>query len=150
MRPGDLFHTGIVVEEIEPAMEWFAAVVGHAWCEPIEADVVVELEDGEHSLTFEITYSRSEPRLELVRAIPATLWEASNLGVHHLGYWSDDIEDDLAHLAGAGARIDAVSRGPGGSALWAYCTTAAGTRLELVNRIQEPFMSAWFATGRIE
>jgi hypothetical protein len=36
----------------------------------------------------------------------------------------------------------------GGTTLWAYCKAEAGPRVELVNRLIEPVMSEWFATGR--
>ena len=95
-------------------------------------------------------YSRDVPRLELVRAIPETLWQPANAGVHHLGYWSDDVDADVAALVAGGAVLEAGSRIPDGSFLWAYCRAASGQRIEFVSRVLEPIMSMWWTASSAE
>jgi predicted enzyme related to lactoylglutathione lyase len=146
--PSNLYHTGIVVDDVPAAMEWFEKAVGYRWCEPFTAEQLVRLEDGERTLTIQGTYSMDEPRLELVGAIEGTLWRPASAGVHHLGYWSDDVDEDIAAVSALGGRVEARSLLPDGSSLWAYCRSGVGARIEFVSRALEPIMSAWFATGR--
>ena len=148
MRPKDLYHTGLVVDDLDATMRWFTDVAGYAWCEPFAGEQVVQLPGGERTLMMRGVYSLSEPRLELVGMVPDTLWQPTNAGVHHLGYWSDDVDRDVAMLVANGAQLEARSLLPDGSSLWAYCRAASGQRIEFVSRMLEPAMSAWWATGR--
>jgi hypothetical protein len=147
--PSNLYHTGIVVANVPDAMRWFEEAAGYRWCEPFMAEQVVQLEDGERTLTIQGTYSMDEPRLELVGAIEGTLWRPSLAGVHHLGYWSDLVDEDVAALAALGGEVEARSLLPDGTSLWAYCRSGIGPRIEFVSRALEPIMSAWFATGHL-
>ncbi len=69
--------------------------------------------------------------------------------MHHLGYWSDDVESDLATLeaTGMGYEVKAFNPDGSGTLLWAYCKGPAGPRIELVSRAMEPFIAYWFATA---
>ena len=149
MQPDDLYHTGLVVDDIEATMRWFTDVAGYEWCDQFVGEQVVQLPGGERTLTMRGVYSLSEPRLELVGTISDTLWEPSNAGVHHLGYWSDEVDRDVATLVANGVQLEARSLMPDGSSLWAYCTAASGPRIEFVSRVLEPVMSEWWATGRM-
>ena len=81
-----------------------------------ESEQPVVLEGGPARLTFGFAYSIQDPhRIELVQAIPGTLWEVPRPGgAHHLGYWSDDVPAMSAALAARGlplaARVGTVSR----------------------------------------
>jgi len=56
------------------------------------------LPDGEATLDLVFTYSKTEPRVEVIQSMPGTLWvPAEDSGIHHLGYWSDDVAAD-AHV----------------------------------------------------
>ena len=149
MQPEDLYHTGLVVDDIEATMRWFTDVAGYEWCDQFAGEQVVQLPGGERTLTMRGVYSLSEPRLELVGTISDTLWEPSNAGVHHLGYWSDEVDRDVATLVANGVQLEARSLMPDGSSLWAYCRAASGPRIEFVSRVLEPVMSEWWATGRM-
>jgi len=149
MQPEDLYHTGLVVDDIEATMRWFTDVAGYEWCDQFAGEQVVQLPGSERTLTMRGVYSLSEPRLELVGTISDTLWEPSNAGVHHLGYWSDEVDRDVATLVANGVQLEARSLMPDGSSLWAYCRAASGPRIEFVSRVLEPIMSEWWATGRM-
>ena len=86
----------------------------------------------------------SSPRLEIIQAVPGTLWEpAAGSGIHHLGYWSDDVAADSAALEERGYALEAAGQ------VWAYHRNPAGPRIELVNRVVQPGMEAYWATGRM-
>jgi hypothetical protein len=134
VNPSDLYHTGIVVEDVAAAMQWFEKAGGYRWCEPFTAEQVVQLEDGERTLTLQGTYSMDEPRLELVGAIEGTLWRPASVGAHHLGFWSDHVDDDVGSMSALGGVVEARSLLPDGSSLWAYCRSVLGVRIEFVSR----------------
>ena len=71
---------------------------------------------------MKMVYSGAEPRLELLQTVPGTVWTPADSGVHHLGYWSDDVESDLATLESNGMTLEVKSYNPDGSGtlLWAY------------------------------
>ena len=148
MKPEDLYHTGIVVEDFEAALEWFTKVAGYRWCDELALEQTVWTTGGERTIPIRFAYSMSEPRLEVLQAVPGTVWVPSNSGIHHLGYWSDDVDADLAVLAEAGLQVEVKAPTPKGSSLWAYCRGESGPRIELVSRALEPMMAEWFATGR--
>lgn len=148
MKPEDLYHTGIVVEDFDGALRWFTKVAGYRWCDELALDQTVWTPAGDQTVPIRFAYSMSTPRLEVLQAVPGTVWMPSNSGIHHLGYWSDDVDADVEVLAGAGLAVEVKAPIPGGSSLWAYCRGDSGPRVELVSRSLEPMMAKWFATGR--
>ena len=54
--------------------------------------------DGEITVPMKMVYSGADPRLELLQTVAGTVWTPADSGVHHIGYWSDDVESDLAAL----------------------------------------------------
>ena len=148
MKPEDLYHTGIVVEDLDAARRWLTDVAGYRWCDEYAGDVVVETVGGEIEVPIRFAYSMSEPRLELLQSVPGTVWVPESSGIHHLGYWSDDVERDLATLAAQGMHVEVRAISGPSRTQWAYSKGPSGPRIELVDRALEPMMSAWFATGR--
>jgi hypothetical protein len=73
--------------------------------------------------------------VEIVRRVPGTLWEpVAGGGVHHVGYWSDDVEADGRALVARGYAEEARGVHPDGTAVWTYHRSANGPRVELVSR----------------
>jgi catechol 2,3-dioxygenase-like lactoylglutathione lyase family enzyme len=149
MKPDDLYHTGIVVDDFDATLKWFSAIAGYRWTDVVEVDQVAHTPEGEITVPMRMVYSGSEPRVEVLETVPGTVWKPADSGVHHLGYWSDDVESDLAALESTGMQCEVKSFNPDGSGtlLWAYCKGAAGPRIELVSRAMEPFIKVWFASA---
>lgn len=147
MNPDLNYHTGLVVADLEAAMKWFSDTAGYRWCEPFEGEQLVQLPDREVTLTLSGTYSVGDGGLELVAAVPDTLWQPANAGVHHLGYWSDDVDKDVQALLDTGAELEAKSVMPDGAAAWAYCRAGFGPRIEFVTSLLRPVMEDYFAKG---
>ena len=148
MRADALYHSGIVVEDFDATLEWFTRVAGYQWGELFAGDVTVSTPAGDVVVPMRIAYSVDEPRLEILQAAEGTLWMPADSGVHHLGYWSDDVDADLATLLAEGLTLEAVAPMPDGSALWAYCKPPTGPRIELVSRVIEPALTEMFAAAR--
>jgi len=69
-----------------------------------EVEMPVWSPDGAKSVTFRFAYTDQGPhRLELVGAIPGTLWEVEGPGrIHRTGYWCNDVQAASAHMLSRG------------------------------------------------
>lgn len=140
MKPEDLYHTGIVVDDLDATLDWFTKVAGYRWTDVVEVDQVAETPHG----VLGGGPTGGDPA--------DSSWNhlgSCGFGVHHLGYWSDDVESDLAALETTGMQFEVKAFNPDGSGtmLWAYCKGPAGPRIELVSRAMKPFIEYWFATA---
>jgi catechol 2,3-dioxygenase-like lactoylglutathione lyase family enzyme len=138
LSPGDLYHTGLVVADMESAAKRLTAAMGYTWTIPVEADLMVATAAGDVEVPFRFVYSLQAPHLELIQEAPGTIWTASADGApHHLGYWVDDIVAAATQLEEAGYQLEAR---PSGEALsmFAYFTDATGVRIEIVDRAMFP------------
>lgn len=148
LRPGDQFHAGIVVDDLEAALAQLSDLFGYEWCDEIAVRTEVTLPTGPVEVDQRFRYSRDEPRLEVIQSVPGTLWEpAAGSGIHHLGYWSADLARDAAALEGRGFAREAAGIRPDGALFWAYFRAAAGPRIELVSTDLRPGLTAYFGTG---
>ena len=134
----DLYHTGIVVHDLEKAKAEMSEQLGLTWGVQGESEQPVVLDGGPATLTFGFAYSARGPhRIEVVQAIPGTLWEVPRPGsAHHLGYWSDDVPAMSAALAARGLPLAArVGTGqPDGEAPIVMHRAPSGLYVELVDR----------------
>jgi Glyoxalase/Bleomycin resistance protein/Dioxygenase superfamily len=150
MRASDQFHAGIVVDDFDATLSALSELFGYEWGEEIRATVPVQLPQGEITIDLGFVYSLTLPRLEIIRTIPGTLWTQSpGSSVHHLGYWSDDVEADAARLADKGYATEAMGCDPSGSPYWSYNRSGDGLRIELVSRTIEAALKNYWKTGRI-
>lgn len=134
LAPADLYHAGIVVADVDEAVERLTKAGGYRWTQTMAYTVPVVTADGPLDVPFEIVYSIDAPHLELVKEIPGTPWtSAPRNAVHHLGYWTDDIDATGVALAAAGYDLE-VRSGGNGPAMFAYYRDPLGVRIELVNR----------------
>lgn len=146
MRAVDQFHVGVVVDDLDDALDELTGAFGYEWCDVIAMPVPVWLPSGETEIDLAFAYSRSTPRLELIRTIPGSVWEpAAGSGVHHLGYWSDDVARDSTALEQLGYAVEAAGLREDGSRHWAYLRRAGRPRIELVTRELEPLLAQLWA-----
>ncbi len=134
MRGADQFHVGIVVEDLDAALVELGELFGYEWCPEIAIANPVVLPDSEFTLDLRFTYSATVPRVEVIQSRPGTLWTpAPGSGIHHMGYWSEDMAADQALLVSRGYAEEA--RGVrDGVTTWAYHRSPSGPRIELVSR----------------
>jgi Glyoxalase/Bleomycin resistance protein/Dioxygenase superfamily len=95
-----LYHTGIVVRDLAAAMRDFSDATGIRWREAGSMVVPVSHLGEDLDIPFSAVYSLDGPHyLELVQEVPGTVWVCPGDGhVHHLGYWTDDLETTAAEL----------------------------------------------------
>ena len=134
LRPADLYHTGVVVPDLDAAIDRLSAVGGYRWTKTVEAVMPVLTADGPVDIPFKMVYSIDAPHLELVQEVPGTTWtSAPRNAVHHLGYWTDDVLATGAQLERAGYAFE-VRAGGDGPPIFAYYLDPLGVRIELVAR----------------
>jgi Glyoxalase/Bleomycin resistance protein/Dioxygenase superfamily len=148
MKTADQFHVGVVVDDLDATLADLTALFGYRWCPKLEVSTPVLLPDGEATLDLVFTYSTAAPRVEVIQSMPGTLWmPAPTSGIHHLGYWSDDVGADAAALAERGYAAEATGVRPDGTAIWAYHRSASGPRIELVSRDIAEGLQQYWASG---
>jgi len=140
----DLYHTGIVVPDIEAWKSRMTEVAGHRWTETMTGDLRVRLADGEHDLRLRYAYSLDAPHIELVQEVPGTPWTAAErIATHHLGYFCDDLLTTSKQLEEAGFPLEACAIVDGGPSIFAYHLDPAGVRIEIVDRARIPDFDAY-------
>jgi hypothetical protein len=147
VRAEDQFHIGIVVEDLESALEELSELLGYEFCDQIGGPIAVNGPGGEALVDLRFAYSRTSPRVEVIRAVPGTLWEPSDSGIHHIGYWSDDVAADSAALVEKGWATEAVGVRPDGTPYWSFHRSPTGPRIELVSRSVQAGMEQYWAGG---
>jgi hypothetical protein len=146
MKAEDQFHLGIVTEDLEASRSQLSTLFGYEWGPEVGGPLTVELPAGETELGLFCAYSVTTPRIELVRGIPGTLWEpVDGVGIHHLGYWSDDVAADSAELAAQGFVTEATRTGPDGRLFFSFQRSTSGLRIELVDRSAQPALQQCWA-----
>jgi hypothetical protein len=139
---------GIVVDDLDAALIEMTDLFGYEWCSLISVETPVVLRLGESSLGLTFAYSKNTPRVEVIQSIPGTLWvPAPESGLHHLGYWSDDVAADADRLTLQGYAREASGVRPDGEPVWAYHRRPGGPRIELVSRqLQAGLEQYWAST----
>lgn len=145
LRPQDLYHTGIVVPDLDAAMATLGALAGYEWIKPMSYTLPFRTSSGVRELTSTIVYSLQSPHIELVQEVPGSPWTAApGNAVHHLGYFSDDLAESARALEANGFSLEMTADAPGSDlSLFAYFTDASGTRIEIVDRALFPDFPAF-------
>jgi hypothetical protein len=143
----DQFHAGIVTDDLDTTIAELTDQFGYEWAPEIALPNPVSLPDRDVVLDLRFRYSVTTPRLEIIQTIPGTMWRpAEGSGIHHLGYWSDDVPADCAALEARGYTREAAGKQDDGSIYWAYLRRGDGPRIELVSRaLEEGLSQLWSA-----
>jgi hypothetical protein len=154
LSAADQYHAGIVVDDPVATMAQLTDLLGYEWADQIGGPITVSLPDGDRQVEMRTWYSKTMPRLEVVQSHPGTVWTRADSGLHHLGYWVDDVPATIAELVGRGYTFEAAGKLPDGQPYWAYLqppagSGAAGPRLEIVSRALQPMMERYFETGSV-
>lgn len=147
----EVFHTGFVVPDIEAAMAELTATLGCAWAPLQDQRLPLRFPDGDADVRLRFTYSTVAHHLELIEAVPGTVWALQPEGAaatHHVGVWSADVAGDSERLSRAGSPCLATYRTRSGRpAGFAYHRLAAGGLIEFVDVARKEVFAQWFAGG---
>jgi hypothetical protein len=132
----DLYHTGIVVDDLASARERFGKLLGVTWLEG-GGEVRFRSHDGVRAARTAYAISAEGPHhVELVQSVPGTLYTVAGSGqAHHLGYWADDVRVTSAALSGSGLpEVASIYFGDDDVApICAYHQAGEGFYIELVS-----------------
>jgi catechol 2,3-dioxygenase-like lactoylglutathione lyase family enzyme len=104
LHPAQLFHVGIVAEDIEAAKAEISANLGMTWRGKTEMRDLI-LYGQERTVELQVAFSvQGPPHVEIIQSIPDSPWSATSSGVHHLCYWAEDSVDVCLRLEEAGNR----------------------------------------------
>lgn len=146
------YHAGVVVDDIERAIEDLSDRFGYTFNPPTSLAIPV-LDDRvtgrTHSVDLVASYTREGPfRLEVIQAQGSGVYSADLAGLHHLGVWEHDPQSRLDELEAAGDPVDAVIRRADGAISAIYCRPRlVHARIEYVNDDRRPQLEQWFEAG---
>ncbi len=145
----NLYHIGVVVEEIEEAMRQVAEQIGVTWAPRRTASVTVREGPGVAPIALEVVYSRNGPPfIELIEGKGSGVWSAAGGSrLHHLGIYVDDLVAETARLTRLGMTPEALGVGANpddlAPSLFSYMNSPFGIRIELVDAKGRDGLLAW-------
>lgn len=146
------FHIGLLVADLERAMERYSDVLGVSFVAPAIAACELQEPWRVEPCELRVTYSnQGPPYLELLEAQGDGIYGLhQGEGMHHLGVWEPDCERRVDKLTTAqGMRKEATQFTPEGKIIVAYFypNHLHGTRLEIVDAARQPMMETWISGG---
>jgi hypothetical protein len=140
----ELFHTGIVVDDLASAKDELATALALTWRDG-GGRVLLVTPDGTRSVRTSYAISTRGPHhVELCQSIPGTLWTAAaGPGqAHHLGYWVDDVASVSAELEELGSTtVATILPSEGAAPICAYHRTQSGLYVEVVSLVLRPVLT---------
>jgi glyoxalase/bleomycin resistance protein/dioxygenase superfamily protein len=135
LQSQDMYHTGILVPDLEAAMDRMIAVGGYHWTAIQRAELPIRLASGDQVMRLHYAYSLEAPHIELVQEVPGTPWTAArNVATHHIGYFCDDLSATSTKLEEAGFAREATAVIDGEPGIFAFHLGPSGERIEIVAR----------------
>jgi hypothetical protein len=141
LHPAQLFHIGVVAEDIDKAMAEMSQALGLTWKGGQPQTMSLCIFGEERRVEMRIAHSvQGPPHVELIQAIPDSPWATPTaVGAHHLCYWSDRPQEAIAALKAAGAtralgKPDAAS---------GYFRTPSGMYVEVIGPELRAQLSGW-------
>lgn len=136
INPKDLYHTGIVVANLDVAAEDLTKSTGVNWRPERTVTVDTRTSTGILTVPFRMLYSvEGPPFIELIEGIPGTIWSAAGGSrLHHIGYWAADVAAESERLEALGLHREGGDDGPDGFPKnFSYHSQGNGVLIELIN-----------------
>src|ERR1039458_1491376 len=148
-----MFHTGLIVFDLETAMRNMSEAFGFVWAKPIVSGGEIHVLGGGTSYReSRVTYSLEGPHhIELIEQIDNTAWKNATGGpmIHHLGFSVQNLAAEVARLEALGYRMEFSGMGDSKSAsrvsyLHDY---NGGLWIELVDATLHQEIDEWINSG---
>lgn len=152
---GELYHTGIVVDDLDEAMSLLTRIAGLQWASPQVIGGLVKTSKGPLYRSSRFTYSIEGPHhVELIQHLDSTAWETATGGrfVHHLGFWVDDLQQGMNSMNDLGLTaelhgLDAQGRPTSPSF---HRHAGSGLWFELIDSSSRAAMARWWAGAELQ
>jgi len=149
LLPGNLFHSGFIVDDLEAAVAEMSALGIRRWTTPKRSELPALSPDRSVG-TFRVRYVYSVDgphHFELIEPLPYGVISSVNTATfHHLGFWSDEREKDLKGLLDRGYRLEYDLLRPSDEIAATYLTSNTGPRVELIPSANRDRMQAKWNT----
>ena len=149
MRLSEMYHVGIVVPDVEAGRRRLTELLGTVWGPIVETEMKVRDGAGAAStVQLKMCYSTETPYLELIEERPGTPYVCNPVSnLHHIGFFSGDLDADSSALSGAQCPIDlAPSEEESAAVGWVYHRDPLGIRFELVDAATRSGMQEFLCT----
>lgn len=149
---GELYHTGVVVTDLEAAMARTRISLGIEWIDPIRSRTEVWTPAGRRQLSLMWVYSMGAGhRIELIQQLndvdESDRWDMPR--EPHFGYWVKDADKARAQLESAGLETCFARMSAGGeTTLVSYHQGPAGFCVELVSEKARPALQGLLDGGK--
>jgi Glyoxalase/Bleomycin resistance protein/Dioxygenase superfamily len=145
MTEAAAYHLGIVVPDIDAAMDSLSDAMGLSWADVTSHAFDLRTPAGLEQMQLAYTYSiEGPPFFELMRGPDDSTWSAANGPfVHHVGFWTPDLGSAASHLEAVGMPMEMTSAKSAGPSVFAYHDSGLGFMIELVDRARKPGLYAW-------
>jgi hypothetical protein len=146
-----LFHTGVIVDDLERAMESWGTALGLHWAPPKTATTPMSCPDGVLPREVRFVYSVEGPHhIELLEQVDATPYLSLTGGrhIHHLGYFTTDLVGQSRRLEEQGFPCELSGVGDDGRpnrATFHRHPLAPGMWIELVDESVAADIDPWMA-----
>jgi Glyoxalase/Bleomycin resistance protein/Dioxygenase superfamily len=121
------YQVGIIVPELEPAMEELGTALGLSWG-------AIRTGDYPPSPIRFVFSVEGPPHIELIEGPETGPWSsAGGPRLDHIGYWSQDVPADKRELEGRGLPIDADGEALGNPIFCYHRAPSSGMRVELIS-----------------
>jgi catechol 2,3-dioxygenase-like lactoylglutathione lyase family enzyme len=134
-----LYHTGIIVDDLDAALASWGEALGLLWAPPLSSTVPLRCPDGVIGREVRFTYSLQGPHyIELLEQVDPSPYLNVTGGrhVHHLGYFTDDLRGAAEALEAKGFRMELSGVADDGGvarATFHYSEQSPGFWIELVS-----------------
>jgi hypothetical protein len=146
-----LYHTGVIVDDLEAAMHLWGSALGLHWAPPLTSSVPLLCPTGVEPREVVFTYSLEGPHhIELLEQVnPAPYLNLTGgRHIHHLGYFTTDLPGESARLEGLGLRreLSGVAKdGAVARATFHIHPVSPGMWIELVDQSVAEFTDPWLS-----
>jgi hypothetical protein len=146
---GEMWHTGIVVADLDAAVADFRSRSGVRFTDPHIVPLTIRQRDAAGLADVRVRTVMSlgtPPYLELIEAIPGTVYSAGQV---HLGFWSDGLPAAVAAMTEAGCPQVMCDTGAddAGPDMMSYHQTPGGYVIEVVAPYLRPLVEQHMAGG---
>jgi catechol 2,3-dioxygenase-like lactoylglutathione lyase family enzyme len=146
-RDLSVYHFGLVVPDLEAAVEQYVAALDFRFAKVREIPFPVLVDGEPRTVELLATYSKDgPPYLELIEERSGSTWAADAFGMNHMGFWAKDMTTAMARLEASGSpgRVRDASNPPKIS----YHQSQHGIWIELVDQsVGASSLNAWLATS---
>lgn len=136
-------YLGLIVPDLSAALAEFSDL-GHTWSTVTTPRATIRRGENVEVTSLQYVVTREAlPRIKLIEEIPGTYWEGGTSPMHHVSYWSDDLEGDTEILTNRGASIEADGLYSDGGLGYRFMILQSGLRVEIGRSENRQEFEAW-------